>query len=121
MSDASQGDAVRAAANLRLALDQLTDACINADLEKMLSAEAGLAVALSYLHTPLSPPADPTLLVLEIEALRRARERAERVGVSFAESVRASIGVLAPAALYDRGGRERGGNHAPEPALEARG
>lgn len=119
MSEASQGDAVRAARSLRLALDQLSDACIGADLEQLLRAEAGLAVALSYLQTPLAPPADPTLLVLEVEALRRALLRAERVGASFDEMVRASIGLLAPAALYDREGRERAASHGS--ALEARG
>jgi hypothetical protein len=119
MSDPSHGDAVRAATGLRLALDRLSEACIFGDLEQLLAAEAGLAVALSYLQTPLAPPADPTLLVLEVEALRRALQRAERVGASFDDMVRGSIGVLAPVALYDREGRERAGSH--EPALEARG
>lgn len=119
MSEASH-DAVRAARDLRLALDQLSDACVEADLERMLAAEASLAVVLSYLHTPLSAPTDPDALMVEIEALQRARARAERVGSAFDDLVRVSIEALAPVAVYDRGGRERAAVLEPA-ALEARG
>lgn len=119
MSEASQGDPMRAAADLRLALDRFSDACIAADVDGLLASEAGLAAALSAMRRPLAPPTDPDLFRLEIELLRRALQRAERVGASFDDTVRASIGLLAPAALYNRDGREHGA--APGAALEARG
>jgi hypothetical protein len=119
MSEPSQGDPIPVARDLRLALDHFAEACMAADLDGMLMSEAGLAFALSHLHSPLSAPTDPDALALEIDALRRARERARRLGASFDELLRMSVGVVAPAAMYDRAGRETTAGR--ERALEARG
>lgn len=118
MSAASRGDAIPAARDLTLALDHLSEACIALDLDQMLSAEAGMAVALGHLRS-LAPPTDPSALTREIDALRRALRRAERLGASFDDLLRASAGVMTPAELYDRDGRERAASR--EGALEARG
>jgi hypothetical protein len=119
MSVRSEGDAVSTARDLRLALDELSEACVVLDLDRMLEAEAGLAAALTHARARLAPPADTDALTREIDALQRSFQRATRLGASLEELVRMSAGVVTPAAVYDRAGRERSTAH--ERALEAHG
>ncbi|MGE3276374.1 MAG: hypothetical protein AB7O67_14775 [Vicinamibacterales bacterium] len=110
--------AVTAAVRLHGALNHLGDALVAADLNGLLTAEAGLSAALASFRTPFDPPADPSALAAEVEHLRTAIGRCQRLGAHFEDFLRLSSGVLTPASAYDRAGRER--EAAPARVLEAR-
>ena len=110
--------AVVAAARLRGALDHLGNALLEADLGELLAAEAGLAAALASFRNPLAPAADPAAVALEVDLLRRAIGRCQRLGANFDDLLRMTTGLLTPASAYDKAGRER--ESAPARVLEAR-